>query len=674
MPEIRHDSPFWRRSPRKPLLATVLVAGMLIVGSTHAAKFGHSRLISAMGEPLRIAIPVTQLNAADAASLRVIPAPVSEWSDTGLTPPVELSTLQTRLIDGQAVGSRVIQVWSDQIFDKSIADLLLDIHTSSGIQRYQVSLLARGGAGAVQAPATSKGASAGPNRSAVSASASFLAQKPVLIRRGDTMFSVARRHAVSGVSVYQMMIALLRANPHAFIHHNLNLVRAGEQLSMPDMAALTAISDREARRLFHEQVVAFGLLQRSLGDRVSDDVAAIQPVTQDARDSALTETASNVPESRVGAGDQLKLSVGRATTASGSNEAVAGNSISAQSPTTGRQVQPSGTQAGETAQSAASVMAPIAHAATTTTVVTPTPGTNQKNDVAAPTNAAGTTGTPAVLSASTTTGSSATTQDAVPTPQGGSAAAQDTSSTGAVDSDTGKPDDGKPESGAAASRGDQTSMNGTAAASVQPANSAQPSVGASAPVTTASKGGLTDDDGTQADDELATRKAIDDAQQRVSQLEENVKNLNRALQSQGEAAKDLIVEGAIGLRQSLTDVATAVTDATIGDEELIDTLVESAKMDDASSKAKTSPSEPRLTNKASTMDSMIAWVQGHLLAVITAVLAFIVLVVAWGLRRANVAQSSSDSAITPEMVKEKLEQINLDLNEPTVDDPLSSRP
>lgn len=73
------------------------------------------------------------------------------------------------------------------------------------------------------------------------------------------------------------------------------------------------------------------------------------------------------------------------------------------------------------------------------------------------------------------------------------------------------------------------------------------------------------------------------------------------------------------------------------------------------------------------MDSMIAWVQDHLLAVITATLAFIVLAIAWGLRRANVAQASSDSAVTPEMVKEKLEQINLDLNEPTIDDTPSSR-
>lgn len=615
---------------------------MLVFGSAHAAKFGHSRLISAAGEPLRVAIPVTQINAADAASLRVTPAPASEWINTGLTPPVDLSTLQTRLIDGQANGTRVIQVWSDQIFDKPIADLLLDVHTSSGVQRYQVSLLARGGAAAIQAPVASEGASARRNRSVASGSESFLTQKPVLIRQGDTMFSVAQRHAVPGVSVYQMMIALLRANPHAFIQNNLNLVRAGEQMSMPDMAALTAISDREARRLFHEQVVAFGLYRRSPDDQASGDLIAVQPVAQDARESAPAEPASNVPESRVGAGDQLKLSSGRTATASGSNESIAENSISADGASTGAQALPSDTQTDGTTQRAEAAMAPEAHAATaatTSAMATPSAGAQQQSDNAASADPANTAETPATPSGSGPSNVSAATQ-----------------STSAVTPDASAPASVQSSNSAA-----------------QPLTSVQPSAGSTSSVTATAKDGLTDNDGTQADDAVATRKAVDDAQKRVSQLEENVKNLNRALQSQGEAAKDLIVDGAIGLRQSLTDVATAVTDATIGDEDLTDTSSDPAKTAEASSNTQTSTSERRQTDKTGSVDSMIAWVQGHLLAVITAILAFIVLAIAWGLRRANVAQSSSDNVVTPEMVKEKLDQINLDLNEPTVGDSSSSR-
>src|SRR5690606_21776239 len=76
------------------------------------------------------------------------------------------------------------------------------------------------------------------------------------------MFKIAYKHAVKDVTVYQMMMALQRANPQAFIEENINLVKAGATLRMPDMAALTAISDQEARRLFQEQAQAFALYRQ----------------------------------------------------------------------------------------------------------------------------------------------------------------------------------------------------------------------------------------------------------------------------------------------------------------------------------------------------------------------------------------------------------------------------
>ena len=54
-----------------------------------------------------------------------------------------------------------------------------------------------------------------------------------------------------------------------------------------------------------------------------------------------------------------------------------------------------------------------------------------------------------------------------------------------------------------------------------------------------------------------------------------------------------------------------------------------------------------------------------MLGVITGVLAFIVLIIAWLLRRANSANRDGDGhgVITDAMVQEKLEQINLDLDD-----------
>lgn len=614
-----------------PLLAAVAVAGHLACMPVHAATLGHSRLVSAVGEPLRITIPVTQISTAEIESLHVVPAPAAAWADTGLTPPVDLGTLQARLAEGYPPGSRIIQVWSDQVFKQPIADLLLDIQTSSGVQRYQVSLLARGGVAAVQAPQAGAEPTAATRQAASSGIATV--QKPILVRRGDTMFAVARRHAVSGVSVYQMMIALQRANSGAFIQNNINLVKAGEQLDMPDMAALTAISDREARRLFHDQVVAFNAYRQGQGAPVAGDPATVQ-VTHSAQDASAPDQLSNIPESRAGSADQLKLSGGRAlASATGTHLTdVAGQGQEqANGPTVTETTTGAVDASGSMAQNMASGLSKPAQAA-----ITDGPGSSITEGIR-----------------STMSGVAAGSGPAEQKQAGGMGSVADETVSAPV---------GVSNSGGVATPGG-TTASGDATASSDVATPAMAVVAAGTEVA---------DDGSRADDKLAVRKAIDDAEQRVSQLEENVKNLNRALQSQGEAAKDIVIDGAIGLRQSLTDVATAVTDATIGDED----FPESPGDTDPTVAAVANGSAPegsQSTAEKNTMDSIISWVQANFVAAVVGLLALIVLIIAWVLRRMNVAQSRTESAVTPEMVKEKLDEINLDLNEPTVGKPPAPR-
>lgn len=565
-----------------PLMAAAMLAGHLAVSPAYAAEFGHSRLVSSVGEPLRITIPVTELSAAEAESLRIIPAPASEWLNAGLTPPVDPATLQARLADGYAPGARVIQVWSDQVFNRPIADLLLDIHTASGVERYQVSLLARGGTTAVQAPVTSS--ATGTTTQSAARQHDIIDQAPVLVRRGETMFSVARRHAVSGVTVYQMMMALQRANPDAFIHQNVNLVKAGSRLVMPDIDALTAISDREARRLFHEQVVAFNAYRQGHDGPAAGDIQPGQgAMADDASDEPL-QAVSNIPDSLNPAGDQLKLSSGShaVTAASATQAAIDEGSATA----TSSGEPPASASESSLVQNMAAGVSSTAHAA----------------------NAGIPVDAPGSVESASASGS-----------QGAAAGAGGLA----------------PSGKAAASQG------------VSPA--------------TVSNGPELTGDGSAADDALASRKALDDAEARVSILEENVKNLNRALQSQGEAAIDVVVDGAIGLRQSLTEMATAVTEATIGDDDFLDDPAATQNGD------KTTPKT--LDNSQTGMiESIATWVHANFIGVLAGVLALIVVLIAWALRRANVAHSRSESAVTPEMVKEKLNEINLDLNDPTVGD------
>lgn len=64
----------------------------------------------------------------------------------------------------------------------------------------------------------------------------------------------------------------------------------------------------------------------------------------------------------------------------------------------------------------------------------------------------------------------------------------------------------------------------------------------------------------------------------------------------------------------------------------------------------------------------MSWLQENLLGVITAVLALVVLIIAWVLRRASASRSDDgQGGVTEAMVQERLEKIDLDLDKPPSD-------
>lgn len=440
------------RPPARVVSGLAIVAALMLAPTLQAAQLGHSRLVSQAGQPLQIDIPVAQLSAAEADTLHATPAQEAAWQAAGLKPPVPLSSLHIELKPAPSGNGHVLQVSSAEIFNQPVADLLLDIRSAEGEQRFQVSLLAQSDPAVVRAPVAASAVSGmAPSTQEARAGAAPVASS-ITVRPGDTMFAIAQRHAVAGVSEYQLMMALQRANPQAFINDNVNLVKAGASLAMPDSAALSALSDRAARRLFHQHVVAF-----EQGRHVAtDDEAIDEPQAIDMGDEAAPAPQpapeSEAPTQAADHTDQLI-----------------------------------DTEPGTPAETA------------DTEPGTPAKATDAEPSTAAPKAES----SPDPAPAAETSEEPAAHTDATPRTQ------------------------------------DQLKLS-SALGVMSEANAAEPPA---------------------ADDHVAESKAIAEAEERVSQLEENVKNLNRALQSQGEAAKDLVLDGAQELRQSLSEVATAVSEA-----------------------------------------------------------------------------------------------------------------
>jgi pilus assembly protein FimV len=83
------------------------------------------------------------------------------------------------------------------------------------------------------------------------------------VRSGDTAWSLAKAmRPDQSISVEQMMIAMLRANPESFIKENVNGLKRGYILRTPDYNQIVSISQRDARALVIEQAALWRQYQQ----------------------------------------------------------------------------------------------------------------------------------------------------------------------------------------------------------------------------------------------------------------------------------------------------------------------------------------------------------------------------------------------------------------------------
>jgi len=87
--------------------------------------------------------------------------------------------------------------------------------------------------------------------------------------RGDTLSKIAVRNRIEGVGFQQMLVALFRANQEAFVADNMNRLRAGKIITIPDKDTAAAVAPADARRIVSAQYADFNEYRRSLGIAVA---------------------------------------------------------------------------------------------------------------------------------------------------------------------------------------------------------------------------------------------------------------------------------------------------------------------------------------------------------------------------------------------------------------------
>ncbi|MBX9903755.1 MAG: hypothetical protein K2Y31_05310 [Burkholderiales bacterium] len=247
----------------------------------HAAGLGRLNVQSSLGQPLSAEIDLVAIRGDEASTLAVRLASPDDYQRANLQYNAGLTGLKLS-IEKRANGQSYIKVVGGRPVNEPFVDLLIELTTGTGgklVREYTVLLDPPGyGQQAAQVapaapvavpesrPIVAAPASPAPKTAPAPAAPRAGAQEYGPIAKGETLGKIAASLKPQGVSLEQMLVGLYRSNPDAFIKKNMNLVKSGRILRIPDAQELAAISQGEAMKEYRAQVADW----RAYSGRVAD--------------------------------------------------------------------------------------------------------------------------------------------------------------------------------------------------------------------------------------------------------------------------------------------------------------------------------------------------------------------------------------------------------------------
>jgi pilus assembly protein FimV len=126
------------------------------------------------------------------------------------------------------------------------------------------------------------------------------------IQRGDTLSKLANQHRGEGVSLEQMLVAMFRENPGAFMGKNMNRMMAGKILNVPSREAAAAISKEDAVREVRAQSADWNAYRRRLAG-VVDAAPAAEAVAKQEVSGKIEATVEEKTVAAAPGQDKLRI-------------------------------------------------------------------------------------------------------------------------------------------------------------------------------------------------------------------------------------------------------------------------------------------------------------------------------------------------------------------------------
>ncbi len=332
----------------RKVLGVAVASALLLLSNAHATGLGKLTVLSALGQPLRAEIELTSPDKDEIASLvpKLASAEAFRQSSIDLNP----ALLSLRFTVESRGAGYVIRVSSTQAMNEPFVDLLLEMNSSNGklLREYTFLLdpaeLRSSQSAQIASPVnvgtpSSPASAATQSRSVLAPGAGVATPPPALQKRaqvkpaetsrdikdikssgtyqvkpGDTLSKIADQQKGEGISLDQMLVSMYKANPQAFSGENMNRLKSGQILSIPNADASRTNTAVDAHSMVMAHAADFASYRNKLAGQVAEAPAQKSALSKQAASGAITAKVKEVPTATNEALDKLKLSKATANT------------------------------------------------------------------------------------------------------------------------------------------------------------------------------------------------------------------------------------------------------------------------------------------------------------------------------------------------------------------------
>ncbi len=298
----------------RKLVLAIAAASALSSGMAQALQLGEMTLKSKLNQPLAVEIELLDVGGLTASEITPSLASSQAFVDAGVDRQAFLDDLTfTPVINPN--GRSVVRVTSSKPLPDSYVRFLLQVQWPNGRLMRDYSVLLDPAKFDQPAPTTAAPAP----RLAAPASTASAASKPAqhTTTSRDTLWEIAAKNR-NGGSVQQTMLAIQALNPDAFVDGNINRLKTGQVLRLPDTVQSTALPQPQAIAEVSAQNAAWrqgrrGATNQAAGKQQLDATKRTQagnaPASTNAKDNLSLVSAEAAKQGAKGkAGDSAALS------------------------------------------------------------------------------------------------------------------------------------------------------------------------------------------------------------------------------------------------------------------------------------------------------------------------------------------------------------------------------